>query len=80
MWERRPRVGGCRSSQLNESPDSDSQERRNRRTYGDAVFYFSVDDVDSLGTQLNAAGIVVGDLSPRGRSVLDALQSRPRPD
>jgi uncharacterized glyoxalase superfamily protein PhnB len=48
---------------LNEPHGVDNRDRRNRDTYTDAVFYFTIDDVDSLHARLNSAGIVVGDLA-----------------
>jgi glyoxylase I family protein len=48
---------------LNEPHDVDNRDRRCRHTYGDAVFYFTIDDVDSLHTRLNSTGILVGDLA-----------------
>ena len=45
---------------LNEPHDVDSRDRRTRRTYEDAVFYFTIEDVDSFHAHLRNSGVLVG--------------------
>lgn len=47
---------------LNEPDEICSGERRARGTYGDAVFYFTVDDVNALHRRLKHKQIPVGSL------------------
>jgi len=45
---------------LNEPHDVDSDDRRTRRAYEDAVFYFTIEDVDSFYAHLMNSGVSVG--------------------
>ncbi len=47
---------------LNEPDEISSDERHTRGSYRDAVFYFTVDNVDALHHQLKKSGITVGSL------------------
>ena len=48
---------------LNEPHGANSDARRNRRTYDDVVFYYTIEDVDSLHAQLVDSEISVAPLT-----------------
>ena len=76
-WENEGKIGWASLEKsgiklmLNGSHVISPSDRKNRQAHTDAVFYFYVDDVDSLHNKLNELGVEVGDIEDEFYGVRD---------